>query len=90
MELPTCANLGGLHNLCLQIFTYFRPPTYLRLQILCYKRLQIFQFLTTHPPSIVNVNCERPLPASVTSSHIYIELRAWKLSIAATPDLSGF
>ena len=34
---------GGIHNLCLQIFTYFWPTTYHRLQFLCVKRLQIFQ-----------------------------------------------
>ena len=34
-----CGTLGGVHNLRLQIFTFFSPPTYLHLQFRCYIRL---------------------------------------------------
>ena len=42
-------------------FVFFRPPTPLRLHFLWYKSLQKVNFLTTYPPSLVNVVCERPL-----------------------------
>ena len=49
--------LGGVHNLRLKFFTYFWPPTYLHLQFLCYKRLQIFRIFY-HPPTY---HCKRKL-----------------------------
>ena len=42
-------------------FVFFWPPTPLRLHFLRYKSLQKVDFMTTYPPTLVNVVCERPL-----------------------------
>ena len=53
--------LGGVHKLCLRNLTFFDhlpPSVYIFYGIKVYKKSI---FLTTYPPPLVNVVCERPL-----------------------------
>ena len=54
-------NLGGVHKLRLQdlaFFDHLPPSVYIFYGIKVYKKSI---FLTTYPPPLVNVVCERPL-----------------------------
>ena len=54
-------HLGGVHKLCLQDLSFFDhlpPSVYIFYGIKVYKKSI---FLTTYPPPLVNVVCERPL-----------------------------
>ena len=53
--------LGGIHKLCLQNLAFFNhlpPSVYIFYGIKVNKKSI---FLTTYPPPLVNVVCERPL-----------------------------
>ena len=56
------SSMRGVHKLRLQdlaFFDYLPPSVYIFYGIKVYKKL--FVFLTTYPPPLVNVVCERPL-----------------------------
>ena len=53
---PWSSVQGLIHNLRLQIFTNFNLSIYTAMQC-----LQLSSLWTTHPPDIVNLNCELPL-----------------------------
>merc|ERR1711956_106874 len=63
-KFPPCihnSQLGGIHKLRLQdlaFFDHLPPSVYIFYGIKVYKKLI---FLTTYPPPLVNVVCERPL-----------------------------
>jgi hypothetical protein len=57
----SCVTIRGHSQTTFTRFGFFWPPTPLRFHFLWYKSLQKVDFLTTYPPPLVNVVCERPL-----------------------------
>ena len=62
------SSLGGVHKLRLQnlaFFDHLPPSVYIFYGIKVYKKSI---FLTTYPPPLVNIVCERPLNLYLSSS----------------------
>ena len=72
----TYLSLGGVHKLCLQdlaFLDHLPPSVYIFYGIKVYKKSI---FLTTYPPPLVNVVCERPLVVKqISFVHILGELK---------------
>ena len=69
--LEVSNGLGGVHKLRLQNLSFFDhlpPSVYIFYGIKVYKKLI---FLTTYPPPLVNVVCERPLIAFICERDSY-------------------
>ena len=70
IDKSTQRHLGGVHKIRLQDLAFFDtlpPSVYISYGIKVYKKLT---FLTTYPPPLVNVVCERPLIQKYTRQFI--------------------
>ena len=89
-ELWPLTTLEGRSQTTFTIFVFIWPPTSLRLHYLWYKSLQKSGFLTTYPPPLVNVVCERITwhsqnwGCSRTRSNLRIDIRSFDDNTATT------